>query len=187
MSKIEPWKLISKKDVSVGKWFPMEERTYQLPDGKIVDDFTVTTLLDVSLIIPFMKDGTIAMCYQYKPGAGEMTYEFPGGRREADHKDFIDTAYHELKEETGVDAEEFHFIGETITFPTKASERVNNYYILNGEVNSQQNFDDNEDIKVVFFTPQEIDQMIIDGKINTAPSMAAWLQLKLLYPELIQQ
>ncbi|MDH5533643.1 MAG: NUDIX hydrolase [Candidatus Pacebacteria bacterium] len=186
MSKIKPWKLISKKDVSVGKWFPLEERTYELPDEKIVDDFTVTTLADVSLIIPFMKDGTIGMCYQYKPGAEELTYEFPGGRRENNHKNFIDTAHHELKEEMGIDAQDFHFIGETITFPTKASERVNNYYIIDGEVNSEQNFDDNEDIEVVFFTPDEIDQMIIDGRINTSPSMAAWLQLKLKYPELLK-
>lgn len=85
-TKLLPWRLISKKDVSVGKWFPIEERTYELPDGKIVDDFTVTTLSDVSVIIPFMKDGTILMCRQFKPGAGEMTYEFPGGRMESDHK-----------------------------------------------------------------------------------------------------
>lgn len=172
-SNVKPWRLLSKKDASVGKWFPIEERTYELPDGKVVDDFTVTTLPDVSLIIPFMKDGTIAMCHQFKPGAGELTYEFPGGRMEDNHDNFKDTAYHELLEETGIKATEFHFVGETVTFPTKASERVNTYYILDGEVNAEQQLDENENIEVVYFTPQQIDQMIIDGKINTAPSMSA--------------
>jgi len=43
------WKLLSAKDVSPSKWFTIEERTYELPDGRIVDDFTVTTLANVSL------------------------------------------------------------------------------------------------------------------------------------------
>ena len=103
MSKIQPWKLISKKDVSVGEWFPLEERTYQLPDGEIVDNFTVTTLSDVAMIVPFMKDGTIAMCRQFKPGANKISLEFPAGRIELHHKNLEETAKEELREETGIE------------------------------------------------------------------------------------
>jgi 8-oxo-dGTP pyrophosphatase MutT (NUDIX family) len=185
MKKLQPWKLVSTKDVSVGKWFPIEERTYELPDGRIVDDFTVTTLPDVSLIIPFMKDGTVALCEQFKPGANEITYEFPGGRKEEHHTNLEETAKAELEEETGIKADTVYYFGQTVTFPTKASERVNNYYVLDGEITVQQSFDENEDINVVFFTPAQINEMIKIGQINTAPSMSAWLQLTLTHPELV--
>jgi ADP-ribose pyrophosphatase len=187
MSKIKPWKLLSKKDVSVGKWFPLEERTYELANGKIIDDFTVTTLPDVAMIVPFMKDGTIAMCRQYKPGAAQVILEFPAGRIEAHHKNLEETARAELKEETGMAMEDFHFFGETVTFPTKGSERINNYYVLDAVVNSEQDFDDNEEIEVVFLTPDEIEQKIKSEEINTSPTMSAWLQLKLRHPELFKK
>lgn len=122
--KLKPWKLISSKDVSVGKWFPKEKRVYQKNDDVIVDDFTVTTLEDVSLIIPIMTNGKIVMVEQFKPGANQMTFEFPGGR---------------LKP--------------------------------------------GEDLLIHFFTSQEIDQMILDGQINTAPSITCWYLAKEKYPE----
>lgn len=185
MTELKEWKLISKKDVSVGKWFPLEERTYELPDGKIVDDFTVTTLSDVSMIIPFTPEGKVVMCHQFKPGANELTYEFPGGRIEDKHADFEAVAKAELVEETGIVANEVHYFGETVTFPTKASERVKNYYVLNAEVTSDTHFDETENIELVYFTPQEVEEKIKSGEINTAPSLSAWLQLRLLRPELL--
>lgn len=186
MTNLKPWKLLSKKDVSVGKWFPLEERTYELPDGKIVDDFTVTTLPDVSMVVPFTAEGKIIMCHQFKPGAGELTYEFPGGRIEDRHADFEAVAKAELLEETGIVADEVHYFGETVTFPTKASERVKNYYVLNAEVTREPDFDETENIELVYFTPMEMEEKIKTGEINTAPSLSAWVQLKSRHPELLE-
>lgn len=186
MTEVKVWKLISKKDVSVGRWFPLEERTYELPDGRIIDDFTVTTLSDVSMVIPFTPEGKVIMCHQFKPGAGELTYEFPGGRIEDRHADFEAVAKAELVEETGIVADQVYFFGETVTFPTKASERVKNYYVLNAVVSREPEFDETENIELVYFTPSEIDEKIKAGEINTAPSLSAWLQLKLKHPELLR-
>lgn len=186
MTEVKVWKLISKKDVSVGRWFPLEERTYELPDGRIIDDFTVTTLSDVSMVIPFTPEGKVIMCHQFKPGADELTYEFPGGRIEDRHADFEAVAKAELVEETGIVADQVYFFGETVTFPTKASERVKNYYVLNAVVSREPEFDETENIELVYFTPSEIDEKIKAGEINTAPSLSAWLQLKLKHPELLR-
>lgn len=186
MTEVKAWKLISKKDVSVGRWFPLEERTYELPDGRIIDDFTVTILSDVSMVIPFTPEGKVIMCHQFKPGADELTYEFPGGRIEDRHADFEAVAKAELVEETGIVADQVYFFGETVTFPTKASERVKNYYVLNAVVSREPEFDETENIELVYFTPSEIDEKIRAGEINTAPSLSAWLQLKLKHPELLR-
>ncbi len=186
MTEVKVWKLINKKDVSVGRWFPLEERTYELPDGRIIDDFTVTTLSDVSMVIPFTPEGKVIMCHQFKPGADELTYEFPGGRIEDRHADFEAVAKAELVEETGIVADQVYFFGETVTFPTKASERVKNYYVLNAVVSREPEFDETENIELVYFTTSEIDEKIKAGEINTAPSLSAWLQLKLKHPELLR-
>jgi hypothetical protein len=96
------WKLLSSKDVSPNKWFPIEMRVYQLPNGKIVDDFSVTTLADVAMIVPITKNGEIVLVRQFKPGFGDVILEFPAGRLERSHINIEQTAIHELEEETGI-------------------------------------------------------------------------------------
>lgn len=181
-NKLSPWQLVSKIDVSVSKWFPIEERIYQKPDGNIVNDFTVATLEDVSLVLPVMLDGKIVMVEQFKPGANQLTLEFPGGRLKPG-EDFLDGAKTELLEETGMQAEMFIELGKTITFPTKASETIMNYIALNSYVVGQQTLDENEDIAIHFFQSNEIDQMISNGVINTAPSITLWHLAKVKNPK----
>lgn len=178
----KPWNLLSVKDVSVGEWMPIEARTYQKPDGNIVEDFTVTTLEDVSLIIPITPDKKIIMIKQFKPGAGEVTIEFPGGRLKPG-ENYLAGAKTELMEETGMMSEEFIELGETVTFPTKGSERIMNYLSLNTVKTSDQNLDEHEDIQILEFTPAEINQMIIVGEINTAPSITLWYLAKTKHPQ----
>ena len=70
---IQKWKLLSAKDVSPSTWFPIEARTYQLPNGKIIEDFTVTTLADVAMIIPMTTEGKLVLVNQYKPGVDAVS------------------------------------------------------------------------------------------------------------------
>lgn len=174
---IKTWKLLSKTDKSLSKWFPVEERVYQKPDGSIVDDFTVLMVEDVSLIIPVTSEKKIIMVKQFKPGADQITLEFPGGRLKTD-QDYLAGAQAELLEETGMQADQFIELGETVTFPTKGSEKIMNFIALNVEKVSEQKLDEHEDIEIVECTANEIDQMILSSEINTAPSITLWYLAK---------
>src|SRR5258708_26903086 len=119
---IKKWQLISSKDVSPSSWFPIESRTYKLPNGKIVEDFTVTTIADVAMVVAVTEDGKFIFVRQYKPGIGEITIEFPAGRIESEHASIHDTAKHELLEETGILAKTMVPLLTTAGFPTKGTE-----------------------------------------------------------------
>lgn len=181
---ITKWTLLSSKDVSPNSWFPIESRTYKLPNGNIVEDFTVTTIADVSMVIPVTKDGKLVMVRQYKPGVDEITIEFPAGRIETKHVDFLDLARHELEEETGIKSEKLEEFGVFACFTTKGSERVHAFIARDVEFNSVQHFDPNEDIEVVQFTPGELDQMILSGQIVSSQAIAVWYTAKLKYLDL---
>lgn len=174
--KPKKWKLISKKDVSPNKWFPVEERTYKLPNGKIVDDFTVTTLADVAMIIPITKDKKIILVNQFKPGIGKILIQFPAGRKESYHTDMLETAQHELEEEVGINVEksQLHLITKLHAFSTKASEVVNIFLAKNCEFNSTQKLDKNEDIEILELTFEEMDKKILNGQIWDAEAIAGW-------------
>src|SRR5579859_1820143 len=115
---IQKWKLLSTKDVSPSKWFPIESRTYQLPNGKIIDDFTVTTLGDVAMILPITVDHKVVLVRQFKPGIGDILLQLPAGRIEKNHKDIRETARHELEEEVGIKVEDsqLHFLAKVHAF-----------------------------------------------------------------------
>lgn len=177
-NSIKKWKLLSSQDISPSPWFPLEKRTYEMPHGKIVDDFYVTPLPDVALIVPITKQGNVVMVKQYKQGVDEITLEFPAGRKEPRHKDMLETAIEELTEETGIRTANLVYIATIAGFTTKASEKVKCYMAFDVEVGDEQHLDENEVIEVVEFSKEQIDQLIYDGKMLSAISIAAWVLAK---------
>lgn len=178
MSIAKPWKLLSKRDVSPNKWMPVESRTYEMANGVVVEDFTVTTVLDVAMVVPVASDGKVAMVRQFKPGAGEITLEFPAGRKEKKEEELEQVARRELLEETGIEADRWNRLGETVTFPTKGTERIMHFVAEDIRVGNAQKLDETEFIEVVWLTPNDVDERISQGEINTNPSLACWLLLK---------
>lgn len=177
---MKKWKLLSTKDISPHKWLPLEMRTYELPDGRIVDDFSVVTLADVVMILPITKEGKVVLVKQFKPGIGDIFIQFPAGRLESEHADLLETAVHELEEETGikVSKDSLHCFLKFNGFPTKATEVVYMYFVKDCEFNSKQNLDQNEDIEVLQLSPQKLDEMILSGEIWCAQTIAAWEMAK---------
>ena len=184
---LKPWKLLSTKDISPSKWFPIEERTYELPDGRIIDDFAVTTLADVSMIVPITTDKKVVMVRQFKPGVNDLFIQFPAGRLEAHHESMEHLALHELEEEVGIRSQVslLHYVGKMNGFSTKASEIVYIYVAEQCEFNSTQNLDTTEDIEILTYSPQEIDALIMDGTIWAADAIAAWELTKKKFPQLL--
>lgn len=181
---IKKWTLLSSKDVSPSSWFPIESRDYQLPNGSVVKDFTITTIGDVSMVVPVTKEGKLVLVRQYKPGVDEITIEFPAGRIEERHRDFKELAQHELEEEAGIHCENLEEFGVFAGFTTKGSERVHCFLARDVEFNSTQHFDSTEEIEVVQATPAEYDDMIREGKILSGQAIGVWYMAKLKYPAL---
>ncbi len=181
----QKWQLISTKDVSPSKWFPIEERTYKLPDGRIIDDFTLTTLADVAMILPITKDKKVVLVEQYKPGVDAVMMQFPAGRKEPEHKDLIETACHELEEETGIRAPKsaLTYFAKLTGFPTKASEVVYMYLAKEVEFNATQKLDATEDIAVITIDFQTMDKYVLEGIIWDSQTIAAWELAKKYFPE----
>jgi len=181
------WKLLSAKDVSPSKWFPIEERTYELPDGRIVDDFTVTTLANVSLVVPILEDKKVVLIRLFKPGIDEVILQFPAGRLEKHETNLQELAQRELEEETGIKVglDQLTPIGKFAGFTTKASEIVFVYFAKDCKFNSRQNLDPTEEIEVVTVTIEEMNRLVETNEIWCAQTMAAWEMAKKKFPDLL--
>jgi ADP-ribose pyrophosphatase len=185
--KPQKWKLISSKDVSPSKWFPIEERTYLLPDGTVVDDFTVTTLGDFSLIIPVTPNKEIILINEFKPGADEVMLQFPAGMPEDNESGMDALAQRELEEETGirVELDQLSYVGKFTGFSTKGTQ-VGHFYIAKDCIfNSHQHLDTTENIEIVTVSIKELDRLIESNKLWCAHSVAGWELAKRKFPELL--
>lgn len=185
--QIKKWKLLSSEDVSPSTWFPIEKRVYEMPNGKIIDDFTVTILADVAFIVPITIEGKVVLVNQYKPGVDEVLIQFPAGRIEPNHANMDETAQHELEEETGirVGQDQLESFGRLTGFSTKATEVVTLYLARNCKFNSEQSLDPTENIEVVTLTPQELDAKIESNEIWCSQTIAAWELAKKRFPEIL--
>jgi ADP-ribose pyrophosphatase len=184
--QIQKWQLLSEKDVSPSIWFPIKSRTYKMPNGKVVEDFTITTLGDVVMIIPITDEGKIVMVRQYKPGADQITIEFPAGRKEDKHESFLDAAKHELMEETGIEAGKMAQFVKLSGFPTKGTEMIYGYIAEDLKFTGKQDFDETENIEVVQFTVAEVDSMVETQEVMPVSSVAMWYTAKRKFPQLFR-
>jgi ADP-ribose pyrophosphatase len=183
---IQKWKKLTETDVSPSPWFPIVKRDYELPDGKIVKDFTITTIADVAMIIPVTPDKKVVFVRQYKPGVDDITIEFPAGRIEPHHGSIEDTAKHELVEETGIVAKTLIALPTIAGFPTKGTELIYGFLATDLTFTGEQHLDENENIEVLTLTPQEVDEYIQSGKIMTSHTIAYWYLVQRYHPEVFR-
>jgi 8-oxo-dGTP pyrophosphatase MutT (NUDIX family) len=176
---IKPWKVISKKDVSPSKWFPVEQHTVELADGNIIDDFYVSVLNPVAMVIAVTRQNKIVFVQQYKHGIGEVMIELPSGfaRNEQSPEQ---AAVAELEEETGIKVELQDLIplGKIAVHPSKSKCVVHGFLIKDVEFNSQQNLDVTEQINVLQLSVEEAFAAIKSGEIWAVDTVAFLFKAK---------
>lgn len=181
------WKVIKSEDVSPSKWFPLFKDTVQLQNGHIIDDYYLAKLPNVVLVLPVLKSGEFILVKQYKHAIGKYMIELPGGFVEKGNS-LKETAVLELGEEIGckLDSKNMKLISKTAHHPTKLSSITYVYLAQNLILNQKQNLELTEDIQILKLKPSEILEMIDNGKVWAADTVAAILIVKQKFPVLFR-
>jgi 8-oxo-dGTP pyrophosphatase MutT (NUDIX family) len=184
MRKIKKWEVLEEKDISPSKWFPLFVHKVRLPDGKVIEDYYVSRLGDVAMVVAITPERELVLARQYKHGVQEVILELPAGRvgkrtpREAARK--------ELQEETGIVADELISIGQVYVAPPKDSTVTHGFLLKGARVQKGQAFDDTEDIELVFVPVRKLDQKIKSGEIRASDTIALITLARLNSPELFE-
>lgn len=182
---MKKWKLIKETDVSPSRWFPIVQHTVELPDGTIIDDYFISPLGDVVMVLPVTVNNEIVLVRQYKHAVGEILLELPAGFRQPG-KTLEESAVAELEEETGIRTREDNlvYLGRTANNPTKTANITHAFLARNLEFNSTQRLDVTEDIEIVKVKPEEALAMAINGEIWVADSSVTILRAAHIFPEI---
>lgn len=164
-------KQISRRSIHKGKVVETVIDEISLPNGK-------TTTREVILhsggivIVPITKDGSFVLVEQYRYPIGSLLLEFPAGRLNPG-EDPQEAALRELAEETGYRASSIKSMGFIYTAPGFCNERL--YIFLASELEEgEQNPDEDEFVKPILISKEDLAQKIKNQEINDAKTLSAW-------------
>ena len=143
----------------------------ELPNG----DASVREVIahvEAVCVVPVDSDGNVILERQYRYPIDAVITEIPAGKLDYEGEDHLEAAKRELREETGITAADFEYIGPFYPTCAYSTEVIHLYFAWNLTFGERE-LDDDENINVEMMDIREVADMILrglvpDGKTQTA-------------------
>ena len=167
-------KQVKREEIYEGKVIHVVKDQVALDDGSLA--YREVVLHNGGACIALKKDGLYYMVCQYRYSLGKEMLEFPAGKIEKG-EDPDETILREAVEETGYSVKNIRKMGSIIPTCGYCSERIHLYY---GEADEKlgQHFDPDERIDLKRFSFAQLKEMIRDGRIDDAKTIALMFYLQ---------
>ncbi|MEG6615663.1 NUDIX hydrolase [Peptococcaceae bacterium 1198_IL3148] len=168
-------KTITSQMIHKGKVVNLRVDSVELPNGKIGSREVVEHVGAVA-VVPITDDGDLIMVRQYRYPVQEILLEIPAGKLDAgeDPKRCVER---ELLEETGMVAENCRLLFSMYSSPGFSNE-ILHIYLAENLTYQGQHLDEDEFLQVEKITLDQGIEMIYNGKIKDAKTIAGILALK---------
>lgn len=182
-SEMGEWKMISSKTVYQNPWIKVREDKIIHPNGK-EGIYGVVEIPPGIFIVAQNKQKKILLIKQIHYPTGLTSWELPGGGLKSGHT-HEEQAREELEEEALMTAASFLMIGKTQTQPG-ITNQIDFFFLAQGlkwhMLNKFEEIQQEEGITSIrFFSPKQVEQMILDGLINHAQSITGYTLFKIKY------
>lgn len=163
-------------------WLTIREDDIRRPDGS-PGIYAVVDKPTYALVIPRLSDSDgerFHLVEQFRYPLGLRRWEFPQGTA-PDRADLEPTelAARELREETGLRAESLTELGLLDVAPGMSSQRGRVFLATGITEGPHDREHEEQDMRSAWFARSEVEQMMRDGVITDAQSIAAWTLLLL--------
>ncbi len=130
-------------------------------------------------VVPVTEEGEVLLVRQYRYVYGREVVEIPAGKRDSFEEDTLEGGKRELKEELGIEADEFVFLGEFYPTPGYTDEVIYMYAAF-GLRFGEARPDDDEFVESEKYHIDTLVDMILKGEIKDGKTQAAVLKTKIL-------
>jgi 8-oxo-dGTP pyrophosphatase MutT (NUDIX family) len=169
---------VASREIYRNSWFSLREDDIRRPDGS---DGIYAVLDKPTYALVIAKDGDrFHLVEQFRYPLGLRRWEFPQGTApDLEHLEPLALATRELREETGLRAETMTLLGQLDVAPGMTSQR--GWVVLATGLTEGAHAREHEeqDMHSAWFSRGEVEQMMRDGEITDAQSIAAYALLML--------
>ncbi len=154
--------------------------TMQLPDGRTAQWDLIHHRKGAAAVVAVLSDGRIVMVRQFRNAIDRMTLEIPAGARDSTTEDTAVCAARELAEETGFHSDHLEFLLSLRTTVAFCDEFIDVYVARDLEP-GEQHLDPDEYVEIEYHTIDELCELIYDGTLQDAKTVAALMAYKNKY------
>ncbi|MTI89576.1 MAG: NUDIX hydrolase [Balneolaceae bacterium] len=172
-SKLLVEKTIASKEVFNGKLLHVFEDQAELPNGSVSGREWIKHP-GACAVVPVFENGDVMMVRQFRYPVKQVFWEVPAGKIDAQESQ-EQTASRELREETGVSAGEFAFVGHFYPCIGYSDEVIHIYAAWNLRVD-EQDVDEDEFVQCQRLPFHEVVKMVHTGEINDGKTVICLLR-----------
>jgi ADP-ribose pyrophosphatase len=130
-----------------------------------------------AVILAQLPDGRFVFVRQFRKPAEKEMLELVAGTKEPGEAP-SECAAREVREETGHDVKNLRELGVLYSSPGYSDEKAYAYYAELMPDRNDQNPDDDENLDVEYIEPERVEEMIENGEIEDAKTVAVWFLYK---------
>ena len=175
--KIEE-RILSEERVYEGKLVKVNRLEVTLPDGKGAVREAVRHP-GASAIVPVDGMGNVTLVRQYRAPIAQVLLEIPAGKLDYKGEDRLEAARRELREETGLTAENWVHLTDIVTAPGFCDEVISIYLAI-GLAAGEDEPDEDEFLNVEYIPLSDAADMVLTNQIKDGKTQAAVLKLAAL-------
>lgn len=173
----EPPQLLKQRLAYKGRKFNFEVSSLRLPN-KAEGEWECIRHPGGALAVPVTPDGTLVLVRQYRFAVQGRLLEFPAGTVEPDEIP-AETIRREIQEEIGYRANAWQSLGNFPLAPGYSDEFIYAFLATELEaIDTPPAGDIDEDITVVYMTPEELEKAIMTGNSVDAKTIASFVLAK---------
>lgn len=166
------------REVYANAWMRVREDSIVRPDGS-TGVYGVVDKPDYALVIP-MDEDRLHLVEQFRYPLGLRRWEFPQGTApNREDVDPVELARRELREETGLRAEDMVRIGLLDVAPGLSSQRGEVFLATGLTEGAPERELEEQDMRSAWFSRAKVEAMMRNGEITDAQSVAAYALLLL--------
>lgn len=170
-----PWQTLSSENIYENPWISVREDQVINPSGGR-GIYGVITFKNIAVgVVPIDDEGFTYLVGQYRYALNEYSWEIPEGGCPIG-VELLDAAKRELKEETGLSAQDWTYIMRLHTSNSVCDE-VAHVYIAENLVAGETDWDETEQLAVRRLPLTDAIRMAVNGEITDGISLAALLKV----------
>lgn len=170
---LPPWQVKSSIHLLRDRWLKVRADTCVTAEGVEIAPYYVLEYPDWVEVVALDAEDNIYLVQQYRHGLGVVALELPGGAVDANDASPVEAAARELREETGLSAADWDYVGSLAPNPATHTNLCHIVLARNVELSAKPADDPTERIRLIRMPIRQAIGLALEGKMIQVIHVAA--------------